>query len=357
MKFSAGDLINAVAVLDLCRKSNALQSSKTVRLLRKANRDRLVLHTAADVQAVAWVRVEGSDAASACVDRALFSQWVKGLDKSAEVALRNSGDALHLRSGRRAGRFPVLADPGGLEIWPKSPRAARLALEESDLATLRLAMNYAGGEGIDPSLSCLWFSGASVHACNQLTMLEAAVSAKWRGPVPLELVRALAPGTKLLRSPVAALVRLENGAVYRTFDRDTLLKFPEKQITRGFQAALNFKRGVTLYPVGSVLAVLRKLSALVNKSDALDASVQIDTTADDGKARFSVSTPSGAFREVLDCTSPADRVSVLIPPLMAYLSYCPVDAAVQVLYESGSSPYLVTCADASPRLLISRKVL
>jgi len=358
MKVPIDKLLAAVAVLEKVPKVNALPSSHLLQISTVARLSRLSLRAASTLQAAARIDAPIDEPIKASVDRALFLQWIKGLKKlTGDLTISQVDDTLIVRAGRRSGKFPLQEPVEGFESWPKATKATKLDLDGTDYDVVRLALSYAGGEGIDPSLSCLWFTGDSLLASNQLTMIKASVSANWRGPVPLDLIKAATSEATLWRNVEAARVTFEGGSLYRTYDRDTLKKFPEKQIEKLFNIASRFKNGITLYPVGSVLALLREMSQFSNKSEADDITVGIDTESKQGKALFVVSTPSGTFRESLDLSSPADRLTILIPPLMPFLSLCPADAAVEIAYEDKNSPFLVTCNRLNIQLLVSRKVL
>jgi hypothetical protein len=358
MKIPIDRMLEAVAVLEKVPKVNALPSSHLVQLIARTSISRLYLRAASTLQAAAWVDGEVDEPIQASVDRALFLQWIKGLKKiKGAMSISQVDDTLIVKAGRRSGKFPLQEPVEGFEPWPKTTRATKLDLEGFDLDFIRLALNYAGGEGIDPALDCIWFTGDSLLASNQLSMLKASVSANWRGPVPLDLIKTVTPDSTFWRNTEAARVSFDGGSLYRTYDRDTLKKFPEKHFEKLFTLASKFTQGITLYPIGSVLSLLREMSQLANKAEAEDITVEIDTETKSGKALFKVATPSGMFREALDVTSPGDRLTILIPPLMPFLSLCPSDAAVEILYGDKTSPFLVKCENLDAQLLISRKVI
>lgn len=358
MKVPIEKLLEAVAVLEKVPKVNALPSSHLLQIATNATLGRIFFRAASSLQALAWIDSPVGESIRASVDRALFLQWIKGLKKlTGDLTILQVDDTLIVRAGRRSGKFPLQEPVEGFELWPKTTRATKLDLGGFDYDFIRLALSYAGGEGIDPSLDCLWFDGDSLLASNQLTMLKATVSGNWRGPVPLDLIKAVTPGATLWRNTEAARVAFEGGSLYRTYDRDTLKKFPEKQINKLFDIASRFAKGITLYPVGSVLTLLREMSQFANKSEAEDITIGIDTETKQGKALFKVATPSGTFREALDLNSPGDRLTILIPPLMPFLSLCPGDAVVEIKYEDKNSPFLITCDKIDVQLLVSRKVL
>lgn len=357
MKFPVEKLVKAIEIIERCPKVNAIDSSLIVRLSKKASAKRLTLRTAADTQAVAQIGVDNAEEFRVYLDRPLLAQWVKGLRKTTgDATLTIKEDFVLIRAGGRSGKFPTLVSVGGYEEWDKGEKTERIDFDSATYNLFRLALHYAGGEGIEPSLNCLWLGRDSLLATNQLTMMKADVSPSVSGPVPLDLVKVLTPDASLIRSPVAALVKYEDGVIYRSYDLVTLSKFPEQRMLDLFHLAGKFSKGVTLYPCGAVLEQLRELSALVNKADAQDTLITIDTRKEEGKALFVLSTVSGSFRTELPVNSPADRVTVLIPPLMPYLAQCSATAAVEILYGDDQSPYLVRCSESNVELLISRKV-
>ena len=358
MKIPIDRMLEAVAVLEKVPKVNALPSSHLVQISTTAKINRIFFRAASTLQALTWVDGAVDEPIRASVDRALFLQWLKGLKNlKGDLSISQVDDTLILKAGRRSGKFPLQESVEGFEPWPKATRATQLDLDGFDLDYIRLALNYAGGEGIDPALDCIWFTGDSLLASNQLSTLKATVSANWRGPVPLDLIKTATSDSTFWRNTEAARVSFDGGSLYRTYDRDTLKKFPEKHFEKLFALAAKFTKGITLYPIGSVLSLLREMSQLANKSEAEDITVEIDTETKSGKALFKVATPSGLFQEALDVTSPGDRLTVLIPPLMPFLSLCPADAAVEILYGDKTSPFLIKCENLSARLLISRKVI
>jgi len=358
MKIPIDKLLEVVAVLEKVPKVNALPASHLLRIATNATVGRIFFRAASSLQAQTWIEGQVGEAIRANVNRALFLQWIKGLKKlSGDLTISQVDDTLIVRAGRRSGKFPLQESTEGFEPWPKTTKATQLDLGGFDYDFIRLALSYAGGEGIDPSLDCVWFTGDSLLASNQLTMIKAPVSGNWRGPVPLDLLKAVTSDSTLWRNTEAARVTFAGGSLYRTYDRDTLKKFPEKHFEKLFALASKFKQGITLYPVGTVLALLREMSQFAHKSEAEDITVGIDTESKEGKALFVVSTPSGTFRESLDVTSPGDRLTILIPPLMPFLSLCPADAAVEILYGDKTSPFLIKCENLDAQLLVSRKVL
>ncbi len=358
MKVPIDKLLEAVAVLEKVPKVNALPASHLLRITTSATLERIFFRASSSLHALAWIDGQVGEAIRAHVNRALFLQWVKGLKKTTgDLTISEVDDTLIVRAGRRSGKFPLQEAVEGFEPWPKKTAATKLELGGFDYDFIRLALSYAGGEGIDPSLDCVWFTGDSILASNQLTMFKATVSGDWRGPIPLDLIKAATPDSTLWRNTEAARVTFAGGSLYRTYDRDTLKKFPEKHFEKLFTLASKFKQGITLYPVSSILSLLREMSQFANKSEAEDITVDIDTESKLGKALFKVSTPSGTFRESLDATCPGDRLTILIPPLLPFLSLCPADAAVEILYGDKTSPFLIKCEHFNAQLLVSRKVL
>ena len=150
MNFDVQKLVEAVEVLDRCPKVNAIGASLIIRISKKRGSNRLVLRTAADLQAVARIMTfdKGGEIGPLYIDRPLFSQWVKGLRKKEGTALlKVVKDNLIVTHKRRSGKFPLLVSVGGYEDWDKAEKSETVEFEPQDFDRFRLAGRYLQSSG------------------------------------------------------------------------------------------------------------------------------------------------------------------------------------------------------------------